>query len=551
MTPQASGAVANSVVFHVTASQVLPLDPIVTAIKMNALEPVVYSLDLEAKYDPLNSSVRQIRLGSLSSRMSLAVNTNRLGVVLAALASPTAISGEGTVLEIVWDTSNRFPMQLMHVLVNEGTIPSEIRNVARVRGQVRYFAGTKNISGVSLDVGVTGVNPASSATDGSFELTLDAGNNNNYTLQPSKAGNDPPESGVTGNDIVQIRRHIVGNPIIPGALTNLSPYSILAADVDGNNTVNGSDITAIRRVIVGLATSFTGPMWRFVRSDHQFADPLVPWTYNKTRTITSLISDLSNLDFLALKAGDVDGSWASITTQGFGTDRIDRPISLFNVAGAGSKTVTVSIVNGLLLDGSLIRVPLKVGGFKNVTSVQFTLRWDPQVLDYFGVTEFGLPDLGAGHFGTTRAGEGKLGFEWDDATGVGLTLEDASVIFAVELKRRGDAAPQTWIEFGDSPTFREVSIDAVVQKLVTEDAAFQVGSDKPTTRLILLEATATQPAVLAVQTVLGRRYTLESSSYLKQTDWKSISQIVGDGCFQRILEVVPNEPSRFYRVRIE
>ncbi|MBI4323715.1 MAG: hypothetical protein HY674_00455, partial [Chloroflexi bacterium] len=86
----------------------------------------VLSLDLRMTYDPASAAVAQVQLGPLAGGMSMAVNTNQAGMILAGLAGALPISGEGAVLIVTFNAAAAPLLQLTTAQVNEGEVPSEI-----------------------------------------------------------------------------------------------------------------------------------------------------------------------------------------------------------------------------------------------------------------------------------------------------------------------------------------------------------------------------------------------------------------------------------------
>ncbi len=140
-------------------------------------------------------------------------------------------------------------------------------------------------------------------------LTNDAGsyafsnvrNNRNYNIIPGKDGDDI--NGVSTFDLVLIQRHILGlEPIT-------SPYRLIAADVNNNQSITASDLTELRKLILGVYEALpNNSSWRFVDANHRFADPTDPWTSYVPETYN--LSNLRNnmdINFIGLKVGDVNG----------------------------------------------------------------------------------------------------------------------------------------------------------------------------------------------------------------------------------------------------
>jgi len=107
--------------------------------------------------------------------------------------------------------------------------------------------------------------------------------------------------------------------------------------------------------------------------------------------------------------------------------------------------------------GETLTVPIKVESFTNVSGMQFTLRWNPDVLEFMHVDtlDFGLDFLSNDNFGKNDSDKGILTFFWEDITTLGKDLSDSSTIFKFYTKVIGDA--DTAIEFSDDPTGIELS----------------------------------------------------------------------------------------------
>lgn len=124
--------------------------------------------------------------------------------------------------------------------------------------------------------------------------------NGSYTVCVER--NDDPLNGVSTADIVMIRRHILGT--VP--LT--SPYQLIAADVNLSKSTTASDLSEIKKLILGVTTKFNKvPSWIFIPSDFTFTSNVFT---NFPTCKTLKIKDNSNdkVDFIGVKMGDVNGS---------------------------------------------------------------------------------------------------------------------------------------------------------------------------------------------------------------------------------------------------
>ncbi|MCB9267164.1 MAG: gliding motility-associated C-terminal domain-containing protein [Lewinellaceae bacterium] len=111
-------------------------------------------------------------------------------------------------------------------------------------------------------------------------------------------------------------------------------------------------------------------------------------------------------------------------------------------------------VNGA--PGDTVCVEVRVDNLVDVTNAQFTLNWDPNILDFVEVTNLNttLPALDDGAFNTNPAVTdlGELPFAWADFLGTSNTLPDGSVLFEVCFEIIGSLGQGSDISFGDVPT---------------------------------------------------------------------------------------------------
>jgi hypothetical protein len=95
---------------------------------------------------------------------------------------------------------------------------------------------------------------------------------------------------------------------VNGAGKPLSPYQALAADFDGNGSVNLTDAINVLKHVVGL--NAPSPAWVFV-DEADFSMParatLSPGTV--PATLSGVVADES-VGLVAVLRGDVDGNWS-------------------------------------------------------------------------------------------------------------------------------------------------------------------------------------------------------------------------------------------------
>jgi trimeric autotransporter adhesin len=273
----------------------------------------------------------------------------------------------------------------------------------------------KPISGVNVNVTGSSNHNFLTNESGSFNFNFIQGGN--YSINLSKNAEANPLNGITTLDIALIRRHILFVHLLE------SPYKQIAADVNSSGSITTLDISLIRNLILGNISTFPGgKSWDFIPAAYSFADPKHPFPFERSLTIPS-ISAADNINFIAVKLGDVNDSW----NPPFG-----------RVAGAGDIFFDISS-NISPSKNSTIKIPISVSNFNKVGGFQFTLQWDPQDYDYIDIEENSLSI----YTGMKNINKGFLTVSWDHPLADGLTLEDRSTLLTLNLKKKYPNAKST------------------------------------------------------------------------------------------------------------
>jgi hypothetical protein len=124
--------------------------------------------------------------------------------------------------------------------------------------------------------------------------------------------------------------------------------------------------------------------------------------------------------------------------------------------------VVFSIDEEKISEDGTIAIPIRVDDFENVTGVQFSLTWNPALLQFETTGSYNLPGLNTANFGTPQSeyiDEGTLTFAWDDPEANGEALADGSILFTVTFTPARSSDERADIAFVDNPTQRAVYID--------------------------------------------------------------------------------------------
>jgi subtilisin-like proprotein convertase family protein len=403
-----------------------------------------------------------------------------------------------------------------------------IATAPAISGSIAAYGSGKGVPSAKLTLtGDTNTAGFSTAT-GTYQLLINPGGS--YSVTPSKADDLPPNNGVTTFDILLIRQHILNSSLLN------SPYKILAADANGSKSVTTADILPIRQLVLGNTTNLPGGLWKFVPASYVFPDPMSPWGAPTNLSYTNLVGNLDNQNFIAIKVGDVNSSWG--------------PPMLAHIFGS---TVGFNLPSLTAQPGDTVNVALGVSAFQAVTSVQFTLQWDPTVLEFLGVGDFGLPSLAADNFGTNHVDNGDLTFSWDDPQLTGVALTDGTTIFTTSFRVLGNNGSSSTLSFVDSPTSREVTVSAALGTFNGQNGAINVGgvtNVPPPVITAGLDAgkTAFQ---LSISTVPGATYIIEYTDALPPAGWTTLTNFVGDGSIKLATDQGFTNQQRFYRVRAQ
>jgi HYR domain/Dockerin type I domain len=127
----------------------------------------------------------------------------------------------------------------------------------------------------------------------------------NTAMQVKPYKNSNCSNGVSAWDLVLISKHILGTQ----KLTD--PYKIIAADVNKSGGVSTFDMVQLKKIILNTDTAFSNnTSWRFVDANFVFPNPTNPFSsfIPETKFIEMVMEDVSGLDFIGIKIGDVNGN---------------------------------------------------------------------------------------------------------------------------------------------------------------------------------------------------------------------------------------------------
>lgn len=246
-----------------------------------------------------------------------------------------------------------------------------------------------------------------------------------YTVVPQR--NYDFMNGVSTADLVAIQRHLLGHQQLD------SPYKLIAADANNSQEITAKDISELRKLILGIQDEIPGnTSWKFVDKAYVFADPnnALNESYPEAYPINGLNTNMMNVDFVAVKVGDVNGSVKPNELLG---------TQVRSLAGELNLEVDALTYEA----GELVNVPVYAKNFEGFTGYQFTLHFDRDQL-IFNDLRAGQLDVNQGNFGLNRVGEGVITTSWN-GTASDINAEEPLFTLEFRANRAGSLVDELFI----------------------------------------------------------------------------------------------------------
>ncbi|MFK7933230.1 MAG: HYR domain-containing protein [Saprospiraceae bacterium] len=311
-----------------------------------------------------------------------------------------------------------------------GNDPDQPGRLPKIGGKIQTPEGD-DVESVMVKVNQTEQAIAANETDvtGSY-LFQNVAREQTYSIIPER--NDAVNNGVSTLDLIMISKHILGSKPLA------SPYDMIAADVNNSGSITTLDLINVRKVILQLSDEFpNNHSWRFIPRDYEFINVNNPCAeaFPEWKEIDQLMEDELNMDFIAIKIGDVNHS--AIPNELAGTD--ER--SLVDIS-------TLSIDNQPLAKGESYQVPVYLQQNTDLAGLQFSFKTNEKVR-LQNIVSDALTDLNETHF-SINENENQLTLSYDQA----VEIDATEPLFFIEI-----IAEET-VELDDVLTITEEHINA-------------------------------------------------------------------------------------------
>jgi len=143
--------------------------------------------------------------------------------------------------------------------------------------------------------------------------------------------------------------------------------------------------------------------------------------FPETYLINELLADMQDIDFVAVKTGDVNGT-AIVDLNGAADDRTFEG------------ELQMNIDEQILKAGETYKIDVKAKDFKDILGYQFTLGFEQNAIEVVDVLTGKLSGLDDNNFNLQRTNEGVITTSWNQVEA--LSLEDNTVLFTLEVNAK-------------------------------------------------------------------------------------------------------------------
>lgn len=254
-----------------------------------------------------------------------------------------------------------------------------------------------------------------------------------------------PREGITTYDIALISRSILGVDT-----TNMtSPYKLLAADVNGDGSIDALDILLIRRLILLIDERFANvPQWVFIPKTYPM--PAVPPRLDSIPQSYYLnaysLRNPNPFGFTIIKMGDVNNSYEPI-------DGIRSPQN----GGVDTRLegVVLTTENIELAADNVYEIAIKASKSMNFIGFQGTFSFSSlrgieatEGVDFLSLDSKTLTNFGEANSYTTK--NGRLTFSWNDVKN--QMVKAQSTVFTLKFKAKKSGLLSNYLQLNSDAT---------------------------------------------------------------------------------------------------
>lgn len=222
-----------------------------------------------------------------------------------------------------------------------------------------------------------------------------------------------------------------------------------------------------------------------------------------------------------------------------------------NTTGSGVRLSVDTVIAG---GGAEFDVPVRLFASGKVTSLQFSLAWNPAVFEFVRTGNLGIRGLGDGNLNVQSAAvAGRLSLSWDDPEGQGVdgsNEETGLELMRLTFRTRSSQPSAGVVGFVSTPTPLEVVVDFQAAPTQAVDGWIWLGRTQADAAM-RLPSFSGQTGELQIPTWLGLKSVIETKDDLDAGEWRVVESLDGDGTARGFPVTVSGRRQAYYRVRFE
>jgi len=277
---------------------------------------------------------------------------------------------------------------------------------------------------------ITAGGTTSFCAGGSVSLTSSAISGGTYLWSPGSATTQAITATASGSYTVRVTN--ANGCSATSTATVVTVITTPAPTVGSNSPVNTyGTINLTASNITGATYSWTGPNG-----------------FTSTAQNPSIINATSNMTGTYTVIATANGCQSS-------------PATVQVTVNGTPPTLTLYIDTVADIQGAQVVVNVIANGFTNLISAQGTIQFDATKISFVQVEQFGLPGMSSANFSTAS---NTVTFSWNDATLLGVTVPNGSVLFGIRYTITGIIGQFSDLNFVNSPTppeFNDVTFTIV------------------------------------------------------------------------------------------
>ena len=310
---------------------------------------------------------------------------------------------------VVTDQAGNTSKCLSTINIQEGLASCQpVSSFALIGGSIEIETG-EAVADVNVALDQAGMPVVTTDDDGKY-LFNNVPTGSDYMVMPEK--DIDWTLGVSTIDIVRIRRHMLDKERFD------SPYKIIAADVNNDQSISTLDIVYLRQLLLDKRADIPGnTSWRFVDEAYIFRtnDPLTEnWPDNVMNS--DLNQDQMYSNFVAVKTGDVDNSVAD------------------DLTGARNTGMNIQVKDQQLEAGKTYEIAFTASDFNEKVGFQFTMAFNSNDVEVISANAGNLPNYSDENFGLTQKAKGLVVTSWDNKEAITKSATDPLFFVTIRAK---------------------------------------------------------------------------------------------------------------------